>query len=101
MSMAEMDGPLTLGLLIQWGDQADPCTGVVFQAGKSIRLKHGHLVRDQRCLYLSAWAKAASNVQGSLQKLSGISMASALQSGGQLHNANQTLGPEDTTCAWR
>ena len=98
MSMAELNRPLTLGLLIQWGDQADPCTGVVFQAG---RLKHGHLVRDQGCLYLSAWAKAASNVQGSLQELSGISMASALQSGGQIHNANQTLGPEDTTCAWR
>ena len=68
MSMAEVVEPLPIGLLIQWGNQADSCTGVVVQAGRSIELMHRHLLHYQRCLYFSGWAKAAFNSQSPLHR---------------------------------
>lgn len=68
LSMAEVVEPQPIGLQIQWGDQADPCTGVVVQASRSIRVMYGHLMLHQGCLYLFAWIDVAVISQRTLDR---------------------------------
>ena len=76
LSVAEVVKPLPIALLVQRGDQADPSTGVVVQAGRSIRVIHGRLMLNQWCLHFSAWVDVAVISQRSLHRQSqhGVNM---------------------------